>query len=122
MPPNYAPDSNRLVTVLVYLSDVKDGGETHFQYADSDEAVPHNVINGKSDGTPPCSADALRSGVTFKPKKGDALIFYNMKHLGQRPDSSGVEPRAVHAGCPVRAGTKLVVSRAAAGQRSKILT
>ena len=91
------------------ISDAADGGETHFRYADSDEPVPNAVVNGRGGGGPPCGAAEMLEGLAVAPKKGDALLFYNMKVAAQRPDSAGVEPRAVHAGCPVRAGTKLVV-------------
>ena len=38
--------------------------------------------------------------MAVKPKKGDALLFYSLKPSGQ------VDPKSLHAGCPVISGDK----------------
>lgn len=70
-------DNQRILTMIVYLTDDYQGGETRF----------------------------LRSGFTFRGRKGDALLFHNTLPDG-RPD-----PMSEHAGLPVTAGTKLIASR-----------
>jgi prolyl 4-hydroxylase len=72
-----AEANQRILTVLVYLSDGYQGGETRF----------------------------LRTGLSFKGKVGDALLFRNVTADG-RPD-----PMALHAGLPVTRGTKVIASR-----------
>jgi prolyl 4-hydroxylase len=72
-----AEPNQRILTVLVYLSDDYQGGETHFP------------------GT----------GLSFRGRAGDALLFRNAGADG-RPD-----PLALHAGLPVARGTKYLASR-----------
>jgi prolyl 4-hydroxylase len=72
-----AEPNQRIVTVLVYLSDDYVGGETRF----------------------------MRTGLTFRGKAGDALLFHNSGADG-RPD-----PMSLHAGLPVARGIKYLASR-----------
>ena len=73
-----AGDPNqRIMTALVYLTEEYEGGETMF----------------------------LSSGLRFKGRRGDALIFRNVLPDGR------ADPEAQHAGLPVTAGEKLIASR-----------
>ncbi|MFL6862206.1 MAG: 2OG-Fe(II) oxygenase [Allosphingosinicella sp.] len=72
-----AEPNQRIATALVYLSDDYEGGETQF----------------------------LRTGLAFRGRKGDALLFRNVTDDG-RPD-----PMALHAGRPVTRGVKAIASR-----------
>lgn len=72
-----AEPNQRILTVLVYLSDDYEGGETSFP----------------------------RTGLSFRGKTGDALLFRNAGDDG-RPD-----PLALHAGLPVARGSKYLASR-----------
>jgi prolyl 4-hydroxylase len=69
--------NQRILTVLVYLNDDYAGGETAF----------------------------LATGLRFKGRRGDALLFRNAG-----PDGRADE-QARHAGLPVTAGEKLIASR-----------
>ena len=69
--------NQRVMTCLVYLSDDYEGGETRF----------------------------LRTGLDFKGRTGDALLFRNAKADGS-PD-----PMSLHAGLPVARGVKYIASR-----------
>lgn len=69
--------NQRILTVLIYLSDDYAGGETSF----------------------------VRTGLDFKGRKGDALLFRNVDDV-DRPD-----PLSLHAGLPVTGGVKLIASR-----------
>jgi prolyl 4-hydroxylase len=69
--------SQRILTLIVYLTDDYEGGETRF----------------------------LRTGLTFRGRIGDALLFRNVTADG-RPD-----PLALHAGLPVTRGEKAIASR-----------
>lgn len=69
--------NQRILTMLVYLNEGYDGGETLF----------------------------LKTGLSFKGSKGDALLFRNTLADGRADELSQ------HAGRPVAAGEKLIASR-----------
>ncbi|KMS97482.1 hypothetical protein BVRB_5g126660 [Beta vulgaris subsp. vulgaris] len=82
---NVKRGGQRVATMLMYLSDNVEGGETIFPMAGSGECS----CGGK-----------MVSGLSVKPLKGDAVLFWSMGLDGQ-PD-----PRSVHGGCEVLSGEK----------------
>ncbi|XP_078178950.1 2-oxoglutarate (2OG) and Fe(II)-dependent oxygenase superfamily protein [Carex rostrata] len=85
---------HRIATVLMYLSDVEKGGETVFPLAE--ELKHHRGAHAKDDTLSECA----QRGIAVKPRKGDALLFFNLL-----PDAT-TDPKSLHAGCPVIEGEK----------------
>ncbi|KAG7368890.1 2(OG)-Fe(II) oxygenase superfamily protein [Nitzschia inconspicua] len=82
---------NRMATVLWYLSDVAEGGETTFPEMDN--------------GPPVSNKESCHVGLQVKPEKGKVIIFYSLKADGK------FDPRSVHGACPVREGVKWAANK-----------
>ncbi|GAX86213.1 hypothetical protein CEUSTIGMA_g13626.t1 [Chlamydomonas eustigma] len=95
-PKTFGPQpSQRIATVLVYLSDVAEGGETVFKKEGLDGG--NRVITDWRN----CDDGSYK----YKPRLGDAVLFW-----GVYPDGE-IDPRSLHGGCPVKNGTKWVMTK-----------
>ncbi|XP_057498933.1 prolyl 4-hydroxylase 1-like isoform X1 [Actinidia eriantha] len=82
---NLKRGGQRVATILMYLSDNVEGGETYFPRASSGE----------------CSCGGrMVKGLCVKPLKGDAVLFWSMGLDGQS------DPNSIHGGCEVLGGEK----------------
>ncbi|XP_073012399.1 probable prolyl 4-hydroxylase 3 [Typha latifolia] len=81
----------RMATLLMYLSDVEEGGETIF---------PNAKVNSSSLPWYDQLSDCGKRGLSVKPKMGDAVLFWSMK-----PDGT-LDPLSLHGACPVIKGNK----------------
>ncbi|XP_058767355.1 probable prolyl 4-hydroxylase 3 [Vicia villosa] len=88
---NFLNGGNRIATMLMYLSDVEEGGETVFPVANANfSSVPWwNELS-----------DCGKKGLSIKPKMGDAILFWGMK------TDSTLDPSSMHGSCPVIKGDK----------------
>lgn len=85
-------ETNRMVTVLLYLTDVEKGGET--------------VLPREGEGNEGFSDyQSCEHGLKVKPRKGYALAFWSLTDAGE------IDPHALHGGCPVEEGTKWVATK-----------
>lgn len=94
--------------MLMYLSDVEEGGETVFPGADPKATAAAAARAAARPHAPPPSACAAK-GLAVHPRKGDALVFYSLK-----PDGS-LDKASLHGGCPVTKGAKVRRRRGAGG-------
>lgn len=79
----------RIATVLMYIEAPEEGGETLFPDA---EIKPNYQPHERSE----CGS----KGLSVRPQKGDALLFYSLTTEGKE------DPRSLHASCPVIRGNK----------------
>lgn len=88
--------------MLMYLSDVEEGGETVFDAASDLPTKPPADPAGLSE----CArkknnaSSTTPSSLAVRPRKGDALLFWSLK-----PDGS-LDHSSLHGGCPVIKGEK----------------
>ncbi|GFR41348.1 hypothetical protein Agub_g1961 [Astrephomene gubernaculifera] len=87
-------DSPRLATALLYLSDPEVGGETAFPRSRSWVHPDMPRLFGPF-------SDCVQGNVAFKPRRGDALLFWSVL-----PDGRHEDPLSEHEGCPVVRGVK----------------
>ncbi|KAJ9507566.1 hypothetical protein QJQ45_019368 [Haematococcus lacustris] len=83
----YLQNGNRYATVLLYLSEVEEGGETTLPLATALDEAAQTLENP--------SLCASRMGIAIKPVKGDALLFFDMDIQATKGDRF-----ALHASCP----------------------
>ena len=98
--PPCAPSPPVPATVLMYLTTPAAGGETVFPHA-------ADKVQG------PGWSDCAREGMSFKPARGDALVFYSLHPDGER------DWRSLHGSCPVTSGVKWSATKVGAGGRAR---
>ena len=94
----------RSVTVLLYLHEPEEGGETVFPNR-QDWLKPEQAWAGGNETWSECG----RKGVAVKPLQGSAVMFENLSDPNQPTPMANI--LANHAGCPVLAGEKWTATK-----------
>ncbi|XP_045181705.2 transmembrane prolyl 4-hydroxylase-like [Mercenaria mercenaria] len=105
----------RYMTVLYYLSDVEEGGETAFPLADMpDDLFEEKFKDREFQSWHDLSNFCYNASVVVKPKRGTAIMWYN--HLLDENGYLGhVDMRSNHGGCDIIKGNKWIANNWIAG-------
>lgn len=96
---NQENGGQRVATVLMYLRDVEEGGETVFP--NGTPIDPKKYAEKKSR----LSECGRKGGLAVKPNAGDALLFWSLTPTGIE------DPTSLHQSCPVISGEKWTVTK-----------
>lgn len=107
--PYHLGGGNRFATLLLYLNDVEEGGETIFPYVSPTGEPIHREKIGDLDRWAMDLCDHPEY-LKVKPVKGRIAMFYNMveKNNGENTNQSALEIYSLHMGCHVKKGQKYV--------------
>ncbi|XP_071090187.1 uncharacterized protein [Haliotis cracherodii] len=93
----------RFATVMMYLNDVEEGGETAFPVAD----LADPDISAENENL---SFNCYKASVVVKPKKGTAVFWYN-NYVDEDTGWIGEhDPFSLHGGCDVIRGEKWIAN------------
>jgi len=95
----------RLLTIIYYLNDVEEGGETAFPVADKEGYVEPEFRQRKGGDLYNLSEFCYNSSLVVSPKKGRAVMFYN-HHLDEEGFLGAMDQYSLHGGCDIRKGIK----------------
>lgn len=100
----------RFITLLYYLNDVEDGGETAFPVADNETFDQQLYVKTMENDQFNLMEFCYDGKLIVKPKRGKAIMWYNhfvdetTGWLGERDDYT------LHGGCGVRKGIKWIAN------------
>ncbi|CAH3191246.1 unnamed protein product [Porites evermanni] len=99
----------RYITILYFLNNVEEGGQTAFPVADN-ETFNHEMWTQKSNYLSNLSAYCFRANLRVTPKRGTAIMWYN--HIINQSTGwmSSLDSLSYHGGCDVIKGHKWIVN------------
>ncbi|KAH3706122.1 hypothetical protein DPMN_065502 [Dreissena polymorpha] len=97
----------RMATLLYYLDNVEEGGETAFPFAD--KSLPDMIRSMQDQQWHNLTKNCEQAAVRVKPQKGKAILWYN-HFLDKRGYLGAVNKRGYHGGCNVKKGVKWIAT------------
>lgn len=108
------PGGPRYITLMAFLNDVEDGGETIFPVAGWTQKQQQELFLSKKQESRVAKACKLKrtgKGMKIRPKAGTALLWYNHGLEAGTLELADRDPGSWHAGCRVKAGEKWIMNR-----------
>jgi len=99
------PGGPRFATVLWYLTDVEEGGETMFPH----QGVAQEPSKSQLETTHSCNA--MWGKLTVPAKAGTGIVWYNYLPSDDAEGIGALDWGAFHRGCSVHRGSKLIATR-----------
>eukprot|EP00795_Rhopilema_esculentum_P004253 gene4253-20446_t len=99
----------RYMTVLYFLNDVEEGGETAFPLADN-ETLSREEWTEDAEGLCNLARNCKKSRVVVKPEKGKAILWYNHHRRKESGWMGQIDYRSFHGGCNVWKGQKWIAN------------
>lgn len=99
----------RFATVLYFLDNVEDGGETAFPVADN-ITFDDNEWMRDSENVCNLAKNCHKANVVVKPEKGKAVLWYNHRVDNATGWLGELDKYSFHGGCNVRRGTKWIAN------------
>ncbi|KAK3741686.1 hypothetical protein QZH41_009237 [Actinostola sp. cb2023] len=101
----------RYITILYYLNDVEDGGETAFPVADNATVNRTFMDNSRSEyDYYNLNENCKYSNLIVKPKKGLAIMWYNHHRDEESEWLGAMDDYSLHGGCVVHKGIKWIAN------------
>ncbi|XP_029188184.2 transmembrane prolyl 4-hydroxylase-like [Acropora millepora] len=98
----------RFITILYYLNDVEQGGETAFPVADNSSIKLENINPDAVELN--LSINCHSSNLVLTPKKGTAIMWYNNLIDSESGLLGKLDVNSVHGGCDVIKGEKWIAN------------
>ncbi|XP_065676463.1 transmembrane prolyl 4-hydroxylase-like [Hydra vulgaris] len=98
----------RFITVLYYLNDVEEGGETAFPVADKENYSHDEFKKRKNGDLYNLSEHCYNASLVVKSKKGRAVFWYN--HHLEDGWLGEMDWYSLHGGCDIRKGIKWIAN------------
>lgn len=101
----------RFITVLYYLNEPEEGGETAFPLADMpEELVEEKFVNVEEQDWYNLSHYCHNSSLVVKPKRGTAIMWYSHFIDEETGYLGKVDRMSHHGGCDLKKGTKWIAN------------
>ncbi|XP_073259502.1 transmembrane prolyl 4-hydroxylase-like isoform X1 [Porites lutea] len=99
----------RYATILYFLDNVEDGGETAFPIADN-STFDDEVWMSDAENVCNLAKNCHKANVVVKPEKGKAILWYNHKVNNMTGWMGQLDKFSFHGGCDVKRGTKWIAN------------